>query len=551
MPPQPVIAVPYYGVRYPVGSPNTGQKEWWRLPRGHPVRLAWERWARLPPWMRPVGGPRIPPAAYQPVQPAPAPTVPRPPMVGPSVRSLKTGRPQPGPQVIPPTAPPSVSGRAYKVDLPPKRVTDLATFAQEALSHYPFEFRHNVDSFKRLPERTQLLTLDWTSSKVAPEVMRSGPVAEEIRRGYPERAFRAALRAWREAGFHRGPGRIRLSMSYREKERRRREAARWLGPTGSEFAPRVVDIQASKLLAAGYAASRAAEVRRKAKPLLEVIDEIPWPHSFMRSFWELREVGKHPHFRAWPGHEQTLFFKGIPIWNLQALEEAGYMSRSKNQIRHDVARWLVENEQNIERHFVQRVNEWIREKERKARKEAKLLKMFGFVMKVFSALGPVGVGAVISPAFTIYKAERLSKTQIKLVRDAQRILNISEDRLQKFRDWVARWATYQPKGFVVKVEGKIVGEADTAEEAAKLAVRKARKGSRFEIFRDGESTGLYIWTGVSAQRVPEEMVSKVRQMSPDELENLVKRAEQKVERPSKFPWWILLAVPGIYAAVAS
>lgn len=100
--------------------------------------------------------------------------------------------------------------------------------------------------------------------------------------------------------------------------------------------------------------------------------------------------------------------------------------------------------------------------------------------------------------------------------------------------------------FDLMVEGQPAGTFPTLEEAARAALAKTTPGDRFEVYANGQSTGLRVRTSSGSIDVPADLVAQVRGMARDKMGDFVAQAEKDTKGGGGIPWgWILLAAGGV------
>lgn len=374
------------------------------------------------------------------------------------------------------------------------------------------------------------------------KTLASSPVQAAIERGLPGHAYVRAQSSLEQ--YRKNVG--KLWESFLEKAGGEGPYSLWdKYPAGQ--VPGI--LQAIYSEAAGKAKAAAQKVRNDARPLLRVIDAIPWPHEYMAS-WVWRPVAP-----------QTPFFQGIPVEKLRSLTSAGYMKRSHEQISKDVGRWIVENEKNIERNFVILVERFIAHQRAKAESKAERAEKYGKILAAVGVVLSMGVGAVASvasgvvqTAFGVDFARQLGKQQREQFKALQSLMGISDEKMRRFREWVAKNAMRKIGAYTAVVEGRTISSYDTPTDAATAASKAASEGDRMEVLSDGESLGLHVQTSVGAVSVPPAQEYCVRRMSSGGVRQMAQEAvvrakervpEKEKEKPKKqgrFPWEILIPI---------
>lgn len=316
-------------------------------------------------------------------------------------------------------------------------------------------------------------------------------------------------------------------------------------------------------------AEAARAVLDQAAPLIRVIQSIPWPHEFFRAY--VLTPGQYARKQLQPGRIwQTPFYRGIPITDLAALVQAGYMQRSEEAMRRDLARWLLQNEANLEEHFFAVVQAWIRARERRAKKKAGRLGALSPIVGGVLAITGIGIpiASIASAAVGVRSRQVLSESQKRDVKKLQQMLNISDEKLAAFRSWIAQYglsaegsqeaAQSMPgsipgpvvpptgSGYTVLIEGKAIATVDNPDQATGLALQNARRGDRVEIVDPaGQSAGLWVWTGETMERVPDEAMATIRQANHGEIVRILEMAEAKSGKArTRVPWEIIGVVAG-------
>jgi hypothetical protein len=101
------------------------------------------------------------------------------------------------------------------------------------------------------------------------------------------------------------------------------------------------------------------------------------------------------------------------------------------------------------------------------------------------------------------------------------------------------------------VEGRLAARAMDVGEITKSVQAMTSPGDRFEVFFEGESTGLKIRTGQGAISLPPDVADRARGMSRAEVRALMERSGERAEAaptPSGVPW-VPLAAAAAAAAV--
>jgi len=279
---------------------------------------------------------------------------------------------------------------------------------------------------------------------------------------------------------------------------------------------------------------RAQAVYDAAAPLRQVLDEIPWPHDFFRSFV------------SYPLSEPSAFYQSIPIWYWEDLWSAGYFNKPIDEIRRDVATWLKANTDALEKHFIGEVERWMKKEEEKQKEKAQMWGIGGFVMQAFgfgmSILLP-GIGSLISSvmsgAYKYFSTMKMSEDAKKTMKKILAVMKIDESRMDAFAAWIAKWAAIETPKFTVIIEGREVGRFETAEEASRAAIAGSRVGNRIEFFWGDTSLGLKLRLSTGVVDVPANVEAQIRSMSSEELIAKVDTVARSVEAKAAFPWWII------------
>ncbi|MGH6830353.1 MAG: hypothetical protein ACREDG_04290, partial [Methylocella sp.] len=259
------------------------------------------------------------------------------------------------------------------------------------------------------------------------------------------------------------------------------------------------------------------------------------------------------------------FFGGIDIRALASLGEAGYfVGRSADQVKGDLARWLLANDTGLQAHFQKEFEDYVASKEREAKKKAKkrgvigkILGVVGLVVTPFLPMAGALAVSALSAGRKIYEAKKLSKDQIKAMKQIQSILNISDAALEKFTQWMIRYAgvSSSPSAYTVTVEDTPVAQASTPAQASQIALSASKPGDRIEITGSPspqtiapQPLGYWVRTTEGVQAVSPALQPGVQIMSRERVGQAVKASEAKAEAPT--PWWVYAAVPvAVIAAV--
>ncbi len=279
-------------------------------------------------------------------------------------------------------------------------------------------------------------------------------------------------------------------------------------------------------------AGRAQAVYDAAAPWRAVLDSVPWPHDFFRSFVR------------YPLAEPGVFVANIAIWDWEGLMEARYFGAPRATMERDLASWLIANTGALEKHFIAEVMAWAKREEKKQKREAELFGVLDILLKIFGVAASIllpGIGSIISSvmsgAFQYFSKQKMGESQIAMMRKAQAVTNISDTALDRFSVWIAGHAAGTAGGYVVWVEGREVGRADTADQAAQLALANSRSGNRIEIFSStGQSSGLMLRTDAGISVVPPQYEQQIRGLSTQELTGRVTQATMEVPSAGGVSW---------------
>ncbi len=106
--------------------------------------------------------------------------------------------------------------------------------------------------------------------------------------------------------------------------------------------------------------------------------------------------------------------------------------------------------------------------------------------------------------------------------------------------------------FDLVVEGQRTGSAPDLKKISELAGAQTRVGSRFEIFKDGKSTGLKVRGSKGPLPIPADHADQVRAMTPEQSEAMVKKVEEAAAKKDGIPWGLIVGAvaAGTVALVA-
>jgi len=283
--------------------------------------------------------------------------------------------------------------------------------------------------------------------------------------------------------------------------------------------------------------ARARLVYDSSRPFRAVVEAIPWPHVFFKSFVYTPLVEPGP-------------FRGVPFWDHEALMEQGYFTLSADRMRADLARWLSGNIDALQKHFEAEVKRFIKQKEAEAKRKAApfiivdwILQVFGFVASfVLPILGSIA-SAAISAGWKVLEASQVGQIQKDALRKILKVLKIDPASIDRLSAWVSEWATKAVPADVldVRVEGRSVGTASSTDQAAALAVEQSQTGDRIEIISipDGRSSGLLVRTETAVVGVPPTQEQAIQSMPPQSVQIAIATADAAQPKPSGFPVWIV------------
>jgi len=400
--PQYVVARTYPTTRRVMRSPmaavpvtlgEIAPSSWYQLPTSDPRRQAYNQWAAMPPAMRPMS----PEALLK----APAPT------------GVTTAAPIP----------------ERVVEVPSAMTPNVAALIRDMQPYFDTASRREI--FNMMPDNVKAACVMAALEFMEPTI-EAGRNPYIVRGLWPE-AFKEAFDAWnygQNIGVYHFIAEL-VAPSDVVTSYKRTGALQF--PYSSYVGKAVTN---SKSACGALAGLRAATVRQQAAPLLAVIDSIPWPHQFMKDYW------------IWPNAPQSPFFEGIPIWNLDELNKAGYMSVERHVMEGHVAAWLIQNSKNLEAHFATRVQAHLRAIEKREREKAERYGIFGKILGVVTKLLGVSVpviGAIVGQGFEFlygrYAGRKIEASQEKQLRELEAFLNITPGQIASFQEWLKSKAT--------------------------------------------------------------------------------------------------------------
>ncbi len=117
----------------------------------------------------------------------------------------------------------------------------------------------------------------------------------------------------------------------------------------------------------------------------------------------------------------------------------------------------------------------------------------------------------------------------------------------------AEMTVYPVGNFDLVVERKRVGAAQDLTTISGIAADKTAKGQRFEIFKDGKSTGLKVRGSKGLLPIPADHADQVRAFTPEQSEAFVEKVEEAAAKKGGIPWALIVgaAAAGTVALVAS
>ena len=280
------------------------------------------------------------------------------------------------------------------------------------------------------------------------------------------------------------------------------------------------------------------------------INDIPWPHTFFKSFVVLGSPDSKP------------FHNGIKIEKVIELAGSDLFPISKSELNRRIAFWLYENQDGMNRYFENAVKILVHHKEKQAKKKAKRKKRIGVVITILGAVISIITGGILAPAiiallqagYSIYEAKKGSKESLSNAKKLMKFLGISPEAMEKFRLWIVSNAERDPEAppvpegqeirakYLFFVEETLPVQSDNMEDGMKSAFKASKTGDRVTVV--DASVGK-----VSVMMLREEKgFRKIPFDKGASVQALPKASAERLAGKSGFPIW-LLAVPALAFAV--
>lgn len=295
----------------------------------------------------------------------------------------------------------------------------------------------------------------------------------------------------------------------------------------------------------------------------KVLDRVPWPHKFFRSFMTAPKVEVGP------------FYQGYNFSD-PALVKMGYFKNPGPQTDVDMAEYLYANQEAVNNHFIACVQEVIKEQEEKvkeAKKKAKEKEIITIVISVIAGLLTFGAGTVVVIALTcvqlattawqVYSMKTASADQLHNVTFMMKYLNVSPLDFDKFRVWITSLVSTPPEApptptaitvnstYTVFKNGDYVLQDNDAIAALSRIYGLTMVGDRLTV-KDEVSKSVYrvyLRTKDGLQGIPPEQAHLVQSLPAAQAEQMASgapvevAAQAAVEGSSWMTPALLLAIP--------
>ncbi len=171
----------------------------------------------------------------------------------------------------------------------------------------------------------------------------------------------------------------------------------------------------------------------------KVLDRVPWPHHFFRSFMTAPKTQPGP------------FYQGYNFMD-PVLVSMGYFKKPGEQTDREIAQYLYDNQDSVNSHFQTCVQEYIEAMKREAEKEKEEAKRKGIIISIVGAVAGIltgGIAAAIiavgQAAYSVYDAKKMSAETLKDAKALLEFLKVGPLAMDDFRTWITKFVSSPPE----------------------------------------------------------------------------------------------------------